>query len=68
MNAFGLGESFGFSGSWVAVGISAVPPFVLLAVTHLTMLMRDQADVSAVEAVEPAVAGFDVTELELVPA
>lgn len=34
------------TGSWVAVGISAVPPLVLLLVTHLTMMLRDQAEES----------------------
>ncbi|WP_378733616.1 DUF2637 domain-containing protein [Nocardia brasiliensis] len=56
------------AGSWVAVGISAVPPLVLLAVTHLTMVMRDQADAPGVEAVDQSAAEFDISELELVPA
>lgn len=55
------------TGSWVAVGISAVPPFVLLAVTHLTMVLRDQA-VAPVAAVEQPTPGFDLSDLELVPA
>ncbi|GAB4588678.1 DUF2637 domain-containing protein [Nocardia sp. IFM 10818] len=35
------------TGSWVAVGISAVPPLVLLLITHLTMMLRDQAEAEA---------------------
>ncbi|AYF77156.1 DUF2637 domain-containing protein [Nocardia yunnanensis] len=48
------------TGSYIAIGIAAVPPLVLLAVTHLTMVLRDQAEES------PAVA--EVRELPATPA
>lgn len=40
------------TGSWVAVGISAVPPLVLLLVTHLTMMLRGQVEETAPAVVE----------------
>lgn len=32
------------TGSWVAVGVSQVPPLALVAVTHLSVLLRQGAD------------------------
>ncbi|MGW0245113.1 DUF2637 domain-containing protein [Nocardia goodfellowii] len=37
----------------VAIGIAAVPPLVLLAVTHLTMMIRDQAEANKAAAKKP---------------
>lgn len=35
------------TGSWVAVGVSQVPPLALVAVTHLTVLLRQTVDVGS---------------------
>lgn len=45
------------TGSWVAVGVSQVPPLALVAVTHLTVLLR-QSDVVSdpVQAADTSVA------------
>ncbi|WP_244467521.1 DUF2637 domain-containing protein [Nocardia vulneris] len=41
------------TGSPIAVGIAAVPPLVLLAVTHLTMMIRDQAEANKAATKKP---------------
>ncbi|WP_155291591.1 DUF2637 domain-containing protein [Rhodococcoides fascians] len=33
------------TGSWVAVGVSQVPPLALVAVTHLSVLLRQDVDI-----------------------